>query len=729
MTDVAVPAAPALSTVPGVELMRTGTWAISTGLTTFTADDLTAAVAALDCPGVRRPVIKLGHVDPRFDGEPAIGYIANMATTASAAMLVGDYAGMPAWLTPEVLASAWPDRSIEGEWNWRCQIGHLHPFVVTAVALLGVSPPGIGGLESIQDIATLYGVAAAAGGSATSFTVRAADFEQLHPRGEHGKFRIKVGSTLLKLEAAAVQLTAYDDDTIDLSYDLDGGPVNVTLTGDAASALGSAVSGIDESDPADYPVSIPNGDHTITVSREEDDQGVVGLVEFGDGTGIEVTPDDGNALRAGVDEMFADIEEHNTSHVAADDWQELENYAGDGQLVLNGDRGLGFALDPNAASPADQARSLSTEDTTAFMAQLQKLAKQPAGTSATFDLTDGPVTLTLDADGVIHIDIGQPDGTGITIDAADVPTVAKAVKAFLKSGVKAAMPAPNTIPVAAGVSVEDVRRAYYDGPGSQDYDAWICEMLLDPLQLIVSGDSGYLRVDVTVNADGTVTFAAPIAVQMTYTPVPPGDGSTTVAAGRVVYASRKESRPPSIARRPRAAGPSSPAPEPEVPAETEPEGGAPVALDLDGLRSRLGLPADADEATINAAIAAPPEPAPVPAAASALPAGVVPVDQATLDDLRAQAAQGVQARAQQLTEKRDRVISDAVRAGKITPARRGHWETAWAADADGAEQALASLAPGLVPVDGLTGVTGGDEATGDEAVYQKLYPNDGSKGA
>jgi hypothetical protein len=157
-----------------------------------------------------------------------------------------------------------------------------------------------------------------------------------------------------------------------------------------------------------------------------------------------------------------------------------------------------------------------------------------------------------------------------------------------------------------------------------------------------------------------------------------------------------------------------------------------VALDLDGLRSRLGLPADADEATINAAIAAPPpEPTvqPAPVAAAALPAGVVPVDQATLDDLRAKAEQGVQARAQQLTEKRDRVISDAVRAGKITPARREHWQTAWAADADGAEQALASLAPGLVPVDGLTGVTGGDDATGDDAVYEKLYGKAGSKGA
>lgn len=173
---LAVPSAPPLSRLPGVELMHAGQWDISTGTATFTADDLAAAVAALDCPAVRRPVLKLGHTDPRFDGEPAVGWIDNLAAASDGHTLLGDYVGMPGWLGP-LLASAYPDRSIEGWWNFPCQIGHVHPFVLTGVALLGVTAPGIGTLASLQDVAALYGVAATPApstGVPVALTVRAA---------------------------------------------------------------------------------------------------------------------------------------------------------------------------------------------------------------------------------------------------------------------------------------------------------------------------------------------------------------------------------------------------------------------------------------------------------------------------------------------------------------------------------------------------------------------------
>lgn len=162
MPEVTVPSAPALSRKSNVELIHTGTWDISTGQWTVTTDDLSNAVSAMECPAVRRPVLKLGHNDPRFDGEPAVGWVANMATAEDGRTLVGDYTGMPGWLGP-VIASAYPDRSVEGAYDFRCQLGHTHPFVLTAVALLGVTPPGIGTLESLQDVASLYGVAAAGG--------------------------------------------------------------------------------------------------------------------------------------------------------------------------------------------------------------------------------------------------------------------------------------------------------------------------------------------------------------------------------------------------------------------------------------------------------------------------------------------------------------------------------------------------------------------------------------
>lgn len=156
---VTVPQVPPLANLHDIELIHTGQWDISTGTWTVTTDDIVGAVAALDCPAVRRPVLKLGHVDPRFDGEPAIGWVDNLAATDGGHTLRGDFVGMPGWLG-EVAASAYPDRSIEGFHDFVCQIGHTHPFVLTAVALLGVSAPGIGTLQSLQDVAQLYGVAA-----------------------------------------------------------------------------------------------------------------------------------------------------------------------------------------------------------------------------------------------------------------------------------------------------------------------------------------------------------------------------------------------------------------------------------------------------------------------------------------------------------------------------------------------------------------------------------------
>jgi hypothetical protein len=167
---VLVPERPVLVTVPSVELIHTGTWDISTGTWTVTTEDLVNVVAALDCPAVRRPIIKIGHTDPRFDGEPAIGWLDNLAVSATGHELRGDYTGIPAWLR-DVLASAYPDRSIEGEYEHVCQLHHVHPFVLTGVALLGVSPPGVGTLESLQDVAALFGVAAAGPTGARPFRI------------------------------------------------------------------------------------------------------------------------------------------------------------------------------------------------------------------------------------------------------------------------------------------------------------------------------------------------------------------------------------------------------------------------------------------------------------------------------------------------------------------------------------------------------------------------------
>ncbi|MFD6565379.1 phage protease [Micromonospora profundi] len=177
---VTIPAPPTLARVNRVELVHTGSWDAKSGPVTFTPDDLAAAVGAFDCPAVRRPVLKFGHDGNHGAGDPAIGWVDNLALDDDGGSLVGDFVGMPAWLaTPDgdgnsVLASAYPDRSIEGEFDYRCQLGHSHPFVIHAVALLGVDRPGVGTLPSLQDLAAVYGVELADGTDPTGTAVTVA---------------------------------------------------------------------------------------------------------------------------------------------------------------------------------------------------------------------------------------------------------------------------------------------------------------------------------------------------------------------------------------------------------------------------------------------------------------------------------------------------------------------------------------------------------------------------
>lgn len=159
---------PSLVTLPDVDIVAAGEWNLSTGEVTFTKEMLADGVAAAACPAVGWPVIKIGHTDERFtpvdgDGTPALGRVKNLRLSASGNKIVGDLAGMPGWLG-SIAPSAFPQRSVEGCFDFRCQIGHVHPFVLTGLALLGATGPGVGVLNDLQDIAALYGVSAAAPG-------------------------------------------------------------------------------------------------------------------------------------------------------------------------------------------------------------------------------------------------------------------------------------------------------------------------------------------------------------------------------------------------------------------------------------------------------------------------------------------------------------------------------------------------------------------------------------
>lgn len=170
---------PDLRTIPGVELVKTGTWKISTGTWNVTPELIAAAKAAHESGTVPKPIVKLGHVDSRFDGEPALGWVDNLEIRDDGHTLVGDLVGVPAWLAA-IAASAYPNRSVEAVHDLELPDGTTHALALTAVALLGVTKPGIPALTSLSDVRELYDVAASAGTPVTLTTHTSERTSTLH---------------------------------------------------------------------------------------------------------------------------------------------------------------------------------------------------------------------------------------------------------------------------------------------------------------------------------------------------------------------------------------------------------------------------------------------------------------------------------------------------------------------------------------------------------------------
>lgn len=148
---------PALVTVPNVPIVSTGTYSLAGnpypgGQTTFTEEDLAAAVGAVDDPAVLQPRLKLGHFSDWGDAEPAFGKASNLRLGDNGQTIYGDYVGVPAWLA-EIMPTAYPNRSIEANFNVTTATGKSHRMVITGLALLGVVMPGV---ATLKDLAGLY---------------------------------------------------------------------------------------------------------------------------------------------------------------------------------------------------------------------------------------------------------------------------------------------------------------------------------------------------------------------------------------------------------------------------------------------------------------------------------------------------------------------------------------------------------------------------------------------
>lgn len=131
----------------------------------------------------------------------------------------------------------------------------------------------------------------------------------------------------------------------------------------------------------------------------------------------------------------------------------------------------------------------------------------------------------------------------------------------------------------------------------------------------------------------------------------------------------------------------------------------------EALAERLGIDADADEATVLAAIdealderaddggaGSGSEPTADQVTNYAQRNGLTVVDQAQYANLVASAQEGRDARAEQLRTADEAFVTNAIAKGKFGPARRDHWMNALKLDREGATAAINSLADGLIPV-------------------------------
>lgn len=211
-TAVTASGSPLGPSMSGVELARPGTWHLSTGKRTFSAENLRDAADFYAASGQTRIPLGFGHSDSRFDGDPAFGWVSNIryAEDAKGPVLLGDLVDMDEWVAAAA-PQRWPNRSIEGfanlDWN-----GRTYTLALTRLALLGATPPAMPILRSLADLR--QAVAAAAESSGAEFVSAAAppseqdttdpapeavviptstDKEAEMPQGDPAKFREALG--------------------------------------------------------------------------------------------------------------------------------------------------------------------------------------------------------------------------------------------------------------------------------------------------------------------------------------------------------------------------------------------------------------------------------------------------------------------------------------------------------------------------------------------------------
>jgi len=114
--------------------------------------------------GGERVALGFGHLDSRFDGEPAFGWVSNVryAEDATGPVLLGDLVDLDDWVAAAA-PKYWPKRSVEGVKGVTFN-GREYGLALTRLALLGATPPGIPVLKSLSDVRALVAASVAATG-------------------------------------------------------------------------------------------------------------------------------------------------------------------------------------------------------------------------------------------------------------------------------------------------------------------------------------------------------------------------------------------------------------------------------------------------------------------------------------------------------------------------------------------------------------------------------------
>jgi hypothetical protein len=195
----------------GVELARPGIWQLSSGPREFTSQMLRDAADFFAASGSQRVPLGFGHMDRRFDGDPAFGWLSNVRYVDgdTGPVLLGDLVDLEDWVAAAA-PSRWPNRSVEGVAGVTFN-GREYGLALTRVALLGATPPGIPVLKSLSDLRQLVAASvAASGGEWIAASLETSPQGAEHPSDREGAVGMPDAAKLR--EALGLAADASDDE-------------------------------------------------------------------------------------------------------------------------------------------------------------------------------------------------------------------------------------------------------------------------------------------------------------------------------------------------------------------------------------------------------------------------------------------------------------------------------------------------------------------------------------